>query len=304
MTRRWLPTNTNYHLGPPPVGRLMARDHAVWRITAVTTRPLSDADRDMWMEAGMPDIETWPCRPYRVNVEFIAGARPDWARTEEPVNGSMKLPAVATYDRASWDLYPESGRWPMCSCCGEPMPCRAELQDREVAAGLAEVEKFAKKMPGCCWACSEPITSRQRAVAYPGDNLDLPGGPPVRFHTRAKCGYDACQYELRWIAVDPRRERILTYPKCSGILVVHANGSSECRSGGTPFGTEASTELECRGHLTHDHGVQQACYVGDAWLEHPSQMPGCPRGCQREGHPGTRTTPRPERRSPQAQLPG
>ncbi|WP_147457223.1 hypothetical protein [Micromonospora pisi] len=175
------------------------------------------------------------------------------------------------------------------------MPCRAELEDREVTARLAEVEVFATRLPGCCWSCGEPISSRQRAVDYPGDNLDLPGGPEARFHTRETCSGDAKRYELRWIAVDPRRERILTYPKCGGILVVHGDGSSECRSGPGLAGDHES-EPDCRGHLTHDHGAHAACYVGDAYLARPEDMPGCPRGCSRQGHPGATGYRRPERR--------
>jgi hypothetical protein len=190
----------------------------------------------------------------------------------------------------------------MCSCCGEPMPCRAELEDREVTASLKQVEKWAGRLPGCCWGCGEPINRRHKSVAYPGDNLDLPGGPTVVFHTRASCRGWAQAYELRWIAVDPRRERVLTWPKCGGILVVHGDGSSECSSGTGPLGHEHRGEHDCRGHLTHDHGSHAACYVGDRWLARESEMPGCPRGCDRRTHRGTWTTPRPERRPHQPEL--
>jgi hypothetical protein len=295
-TTNWHPFETTSRYQPPTAGDLIAREHAVWRVTKVADLPLSDNDRELWLEAGMPDPATWRDRPYRVHVEWVAGARPSWAPTDGPVqSASVSVPATR-YSGHSWNIYPASGRWPCCSCCGEPMPCRTELQDQEVARGLADVEKMATRLPGCCWACGEPITSRQKAVTYPGDNLDLPGGIEVRFHTRSACRYSAKKYELRWISVDPRRERILTWPKCGGNLIVHADGSSECQSGPGPFGDERQGEHDCQGHLTHDHSAHAACYVGDAWFAHPSQMPGCPRGCKPEGHPGARTTPRPERR--------
>lgn len=299
MTKQWYPNRTRTAYDPPPVGSLIAREHAVWRVTAVADLPLSDADREVWLERGMPDLATWRGRPVDISVEYVGGARPDRAEEGRPVpSAHMKIPATALACR-SWDIYPESGRWPMCSCCGEPMPCRAELQDREVASGLAKVELHAKKLPGCCWGCGEPITSRQRAVAYPGDNLDLPGGMPVRFHTRQQCGWRAQQYELRWIAEDPRRERILTYPECGGILVVHADGSTECRSGRKPLGGEATSEPDCHGHLTHDHGVQVSCYVGDSYMfDSELELPGCPRGCDPQRHRGTGAqSRRPERRA-------
>lgn len=293
MTRDWSPLGADTRYRPEP-GNLIAHTHAVWRVTAVTDLALSDADRDIWMDAGMPDLATWRHRPCRVNVQWIAGARPDWADTDGQVPAAhVDVPASWS---ASWYVYPASGRWPQCSCCGEPMPCRAELQDREVSAGLKQVEKFAKRLPGCCWGCEEPISRRQQSVTYAGDNLDLPGGPEVRFHTRAACFHAAAQYELRWIAVDPRRERVLTYPKCPGILVVHGDGSSECHSGTAALGGVRQGEPGCRGHLTHDHGAHQACYVGDSYFARLADMPGCPRGCARdETHPGTRTTPRPPR---------
>lgn len=294
VSTRWHPSGANDHHGPPPVGRLLAREHAVWRVQQVVDVPLSDDDREIWLQASMPDLHAWRGRPYRIHVQFVAGARPSWARDE--VTPLAKLDVPAGFVGMSWRLYPASDRWPSCSCCGEPVPCRAELQDREVEAGLAQVEKLVQRLPGSCWGCGEPITRRQHVVVYPGENLDLPGGPEVRFHTRRRCAYTAQRYELSWIAVDPRRERILTWPQCPGILIVHADGSSECRSGAGPVGTDHVGEPGCAGHLTHDHGCQAACYVGGGWYSSPSEMDGCPRGCSREGHPGTRTTPRPARR--------
>lgn len=298
MTGRWLPTGTNSHPGPPAVGALIAHDHAVWTVAAVTTLELTEEDRQRWMAAGMPDLDTWRDRPYRLSVQFVAGARPAWAPEGKAVPpGRVNVPG-SEFNGRWWDTYPASGRWPMCSCCGEPMPCRAEIQDREVAAGLKHVEKFAKKTPESCWGCDDPITRRQKWVTYPGENLDLPGAPAPRFHTRDKCGHWARQYELRWIVVDPRRERILTYPKCPGILVVHGDGTTECRSGRSPLGQEVAGVPDCRGHLTHDHGTQVSCFVGESYFSPVDDFPGCPRGCAREGHGGTgRQSRRPARRS-------
>ncbi|MFI1194060.1 hypothetical protein ACH4T9_12495 [Micromonospora sp. NPDC020750] len=295
MTEKWYPHHTQTVYQPPTAGRLIGRDHAVWQILKVTNSDLSDRDREMWLDAGAPDLATWKGRPYSVDLRWVAGARPPWNTDDDGLDGCVEIPA----GRSTWHLYPESGRWPSCSCCGEPMPCRAELQDQEVSAGLNRVEKLASRQPGCCWGCGEPITRRQKAVVYPGDNLDLPGGIPVAFHARESCHGQASAYELRWIALDPRRERILTYPKCRGILIVHADGSSECQSGQDAIGTYAQGEPDCRGHLTHDHGSQSACYVGGAWFATKADMPGCPRGCSKgDAHPGTRTKPRPPRPQP------
>jgi hypothetical protein len=286
----WSPAGTwNRHRAA--VGDLVAREHAVWRVTAVTDTTPTEAERDVWVDAGMPDV--WRGRPYRVDLAWVAGVRPAGAGGGE-FDAWVQVPAEA-HPRHCWDVYPSSGRWPQCSCCGEPMPCRAEVEDREVTLALRQVEKLAKRRPGCCWGCGDPITSRQKSVTYPGDNLDLPGGMEVRFHTRSGCRHHACRYEVRWIAGDPRRERILTWPKCGGMLVVHGDGSSECQSGPGPLGSDHTGEPDCRGHLTHDHYAVQACYAAGAYLTPVADMPGCPRGCDRDTHPGTRTTPRPPR---------
>ncbi len=296
---RWQPQGTHSTgYEPPKAGDLIARAHAVWRVDEVVYTELTDAERQRWIDRGMPDMEKWAGRPYKVDVTWIGGARPDWSRDDETaMKASLDVPATDYGRYAEWDIYPPSGRWPMCSCCGEPMPCRAEMQDREVYAGMTKLAILSTKLPGHCWACDEPFSHRQKSVVYGGDNLDLPGGPEVKFHLRAKCRGRAEQYELRWIAEDPRRERVLTYPSCPGILYVHADGTSECASGRMPLtGETVEPAPDCRGHLTHDHSFEAACYVGDRFLAREQDFPGCARGCDPHKHRGTATTARPDRR--------
>lgn len=298
---RWRPEGTrSTGYEPPKSGDLVAREHAVWRVEAVRYVELNDAERERWAELGMPDLEKWKGRPYHLDVVWMGGARPDWSCDgETDMKASLEVPA-SNYGRyAEWDIYPPSGRWPMCSCCGEPMPCRAEMQDREVTAGMNRLAVLATKLPGHCWACDEPFSHRQKSVVYADGNLDLPGGPEVKFHIRSKCAGRAQEYELRWIAEDPRRERVLTYPKCPGILYVHADGAAECTSGRMPLtGEPVESAPDCRGHLTHDHAVEASCYVGDRFDAPQGDFPGCPRGCRPEGHRGIGAqSRRPERRT-------
>lgn len=291
---RWFPLRTSGK-DRVNVGELIAHKHAVWRVVRIEDVPLSDADRDVWLNDGMPDPETWSARPYRITLDWVAGAAPPWAKDgDDRKRGTISVPARA---HPWWRVY-TSERWPQCSCCGEPMPCRAELEDEQVSVSLDQVARFEAIPAGACWACAEPITIRQKAVTYPGENLDLPGGQQVHFHTRRACVRQAHEYEERWLAADPRRERILTWPRCDGVLVVHADGSSECRSGGMVLGKQRNSQPDCEGHLTHDHSSVQACYVSDNWLTPSEWEGGCPRGCSRIGHPGTCTTPRPARREP------
>lgn len=287
---RWYPLTAAPRYDRPQAGQLVALRHGVWLVERVERAEWDDADRDAWLAAGMPDEGTWPQAPVVLHVRHVGGAKP--AVLGDRDTGSITVRAA---DRAMWNVYP-GARWPRCSCCGEPMPCRAEVEEREVAAGLSRVAELEQVLPGCCWSCREPISSRQDSVAYDGANLLLPGREPPVFHTRRRCRPDAEGYERRWLAEDPRRERVLTYPRCGGILVVHADGSSECVAGAKPLGGEAETRPDCRGHLTHDHGAVRACYVGEGYWSPTDTMSGCPRGCSREGHPGTGTSPRPKRR--------
>lgn len=285
--RKWAPLGAVHQSRRPKTDDVLAHEHGVWKVTGLVDLPLSDEDRDHWLEAGMPDLDTWYRRPYEVHVEHVGGVRPEGfgvKATMTPAPGRM----------VGWFVYP-GGRWAQCSCCGEPMPCRAELQDREVRSALNRIDKLARRRPGCCWACEEKIGPRQKAVTYDGDNLDLPGGLAVHFHTRRACWDSATRYEERWLAVDPRRERILTWPKCGGLLLVHADGSSDCLSAHSPTGWRCESAPDCRGHLTHDHGTQSACYVGGTLLALSSDMPGCSRGCDPGSRHGTWTTPRPPR---------
>lgn len=282
--RDWYPLATRRHYRRPEAGQLIAYKHAVWSVVRTEDALLSDADRQVWLNSGAPDLNDWRDAPYRLVLDWVGGAAPPWAeKGDERKRGTLTIPAGAF---RSWHVYPD-GRWPQCSCCGEPMPCRAELEDQQVTASLNQIAKLEAIPPGACWACSEPITTRQKSVAYPGENLDLPGGQQPYFHTRGECRPSAHEYEERWLAADPRRERILTWPNCDGHLIVHADGSSECVSGPAPLGgKQQAPQPDCRGHLTHDHGYHRACYVDF----------DCTRGCKREDHHGTRTSPRPERR--------
>ena len=293
----WYPLLAHAQYDHPQATQLLARQHGVWLVERAVPAEWTDGDREAWLAAGMPEPDSWKRAPGVLHVRHVGGAKPE--NFGDTVTGSITVrPAVSE----RWHVYPTS-RWPKCSCCGEPVPCRAELEDREVTASLDRITELERVLAGCCWACQEPITRRQEAVTYDGPNLLLPGREPPLFHTRRRCRGYAKDYEIRWIAEDARRERILTWPKCPGILVVHGDGSSECESGPTPLGGSCEGQPGCQGHLTHDHGTVKACYVGGAWLSHPRDMPGCPRGCVREGHPGARPAGRPRRRDPAALAP-
>lgn len=280
----WRPTgarNTNYDRRPK-VGSLIPQAHAVWRVVAVEAVELNDDDRDHWESAGSPSLETWTQRPYQVRVEHVGGVAP-----KRITKSGTYVLVVRSGQIKFWPSYPNN-RWPQCSCCGEPMPCTAELTDRVVDASMAKVAKMQSRMPGTCWGCGDPITNRQQALRYVGDNVDLPGGLQAVFHLKKSCHGYAVSYEERWLAADHSRKRILTYPKCSGGLFSHADGTHECWGEGR--------DPECIGGESHDHSYSAGC----------AHLPdGCPKGCPRGGS-RCRPVHREQFRSPdlpQGQLP-
>lgn len=266
------------------IGWLIFYKHTVWKVDDLVDLPIEGNDHEVWTREGQPDAETWPNRPYRAHLTYLGGARPRHAEDGDDVlGGTLIVPASIV--RRSWYVYP-GGRWPACSCCLEPAPCRAEMEDRQVEQDMRNLGKYAGRLPGACWACEEPITKRQVSVIYTGINLDYPLGPQVMFHTRAKCEHAARRYEERWLAADPDRPRILTYPYCPGRLYVHQDGSSECVSW-TRSGEPVESADGCQGYSTHDHGSRAACYL---------RSHGCPQGCTSNGHPGARPGDRQPRR--------
>jgi hypothetical protein len=125
-------------------------------------------------------------------------------------------------------------------------------------------------LPGCCWSCAEPITSRQGFRVFLGPNVLLPTAlDDPAFHTRQACREGARSYEEAWVRADPSRPRSLLTLFCEGTVIVHGDGSAEC------FGAKDS---ECP-NVRARHRTSAACYY---------QSHGCPRGCSRSGHPGTR----------------
>ena len=97
----------------------------------------------------------------------------------------------------AWQVYDE-GRVPLCSCCGDPWPCSMVEAKAEAAAAAGHLEqRLARAGDGLCYGCGQPITGRQGSVTYPEDNVDVPGYPAPRFHTRASCDDARSAYEVR-----------------------------------------------------------------------------------------------------------
>jgi hypothetical protein len=125
MADLWLPLGAQ-RKDRPAQGDLLAHLHAVWRVVQVVDLPLSDTDRETWIESGMPDLGNWRGRPYRIECDHLAGARPDWAPADAPVPPARLDVPAQQYGGRSWPVYP-STRHPADGRCvpAAANPCRA-----------------------------------------------------------------------------------------------------------------------------------------------------------------------------------
>lgn len=91
---------------------------------------------------------------------------------------------------------------------------------------------------GACWSCREMTTNRQSIIVFPGENLHLPAGPPVTFHTgRQECRISAMEYQEKWIAADSTRKPLMDWhdpfsgrpnPTQRRLLAMAAQGELRC----------------------------------------------------------------------------
>lgn len=213
--RYWFPLGTRSVYGCPNVGSVVAFEHEAWRV--VETRPLSeehwnDSER-IYARGGKHTPQAVRLRPVRLEND----PDPVKARSGDRHVGSLRV--------WSWDVFPDPEHYPVCACCGEPMPCRSEEGRKVAEMAVAQMGRF--EMAGVCPACEEPVTGRQKSLTYP-DNIEVLGGPPVTFHRRGRCIGGAIDYERRWVAADPGRRRPSLF--CEGHLTNHNDGTYDCTS--------------------------------------------------------------------------
>ena len=205
-------------------GDLIALQRKPWRVIEVRPVPVVD-----WDEHDRTYYERAKQWPRRVDgrgplTEETWEARPLYLILVPAEGGKRRHRKVRPYGYGSAYVFPE--HYPVCRECGELYPCH-ELDIRaEAAREMREFEKYEKIMPGSCWHCNEPITHRQNAIRFDGENLFLPGAPSVVFHARRSggCRHAAMTYEKRWVkAGEGRRPRL----SCPGNVIVHVDGA-EC----------------------------------------------------------------------------
>lgn len=225
-------------LGP---GDLIVFQRKVWTVREARMVPVIDwdeRDREVYERRGgngAPE-EDWPYRPvYLIVVPAKGGKR-----------HHVKVCPYANLGLTAYVLHPH---YPVCTDCGEPWPCPEIGITREARKQSAELERLSQVMPGCCWACGEPVTARQSAIVFEGENLLLPGAPPAVFHLRAKggCRGAAMGYEDRWASAEEGRPWRL---QCPGKSTWHVDGPAcdrdDCPGTGA-FHAERATHVLTRG---------------------------------------------------------
>lgn len=264
----WRPLGTAHEYGRrrPTIGSLVAFAHSAWEVTHL--RPGDFGPDDQSRLAGYrPDYRDG-MRPYSVTLRRVHGPRHEHENSRQEMGLGVRAFAYGGLDRY------EDGRVPLCSCHSHPWPCAESEQQKQAAAEIAAAEKVLNLLPGCCPACSEVVTSRQRSITFGGPNVSNPFAEGPTYHLRRKCWRSAAAYEERWVADEVGRKRSLLTLRCEGTVIVHGDGTAEC------FGANDSA---CPS-VYADHRGYSACYI---------QSHGCPQGCSTVGHPGTRIAGRP-----------
>lgn len=242
----------------PEVGEVVGLDWRAWEVMHVTDATPTDEEEERLARYVEPHRTLM--RPYRVTLRRLYGER------HEHENDRLEVAYRVSVNSYSFPTYLH-GRVPLCSCHSHPWPCRESVEQQTAEKELAKAERELQRMPGCCPACDEPVTSRQQAITFGGPNVRNPLAEGPTFHLRRKCRWAAAQYEELWVADEPGRRRSLLTLRCEGTVIVHGDGSAEC------FGANDS---DCPS-VYAQHRVMTSCIA---------QSHGCGRGCTRDGHPG------------------
>lgn len=202
---RWWPAGTD-RKRRLEVGDLIARYFAAWRVTHV--RDDDPTEEEAAQLARLRPEYRERCRPYSVTLRREHGPKHEHENSRQEIG--LRIP-VATYRH--WDAY-SGDRVPLCSCCGHPWPCQMLVaEDVAEQSAKAMAARMARVMPGLCYGCGEVITTRQGSISMPEGNVDIPGYPAPRFHTRRSCAGELHAYLGRRKRQLPDAPEVLTTTK-------------------------------------------------------------------------------------------
>ena len=173
----------------PAEGEVVAYAWAAWEVTHVADA-VSTAEEDEKLRAYTPGFRAGH-GPYWVTLRRRHG--PKSPQENDRGDTTLRVPAGSFY---RWDKY-RSGRVPLCSCCGDPWPCRANLAEEAAAAAAERADELGRRAEiGACFGCGEPITTRQRVIRYPdAENVRALLADALVFHERESCRPHVVEYE-------------------------------------------------------------------------------------------------------------
>lgn len=138
--------------------------------------------RDMGTQ---PEKATWEHRP------LVLILRPAGLPHAKPKHYAV---------RASRTFYVVPEHYSVCRLCQEIPPCTHVTTEASVDRTMEKTERLMAIQPGCCLGCGDPITSRMKAIRFPGPNLWRPdlGNDSAAFHARQDCHGWVYAYRRQW----------------------------------------------------------------------------------------------------------
>ncbi|MBT2477664.1 hypothetical protein [Streptomyces sp. ISL-94] len=132
-----------------------------------------------------PEKETWEHRPLVLTV------RPADEPTAKPTDYAV---------RADRPFYVLPEHYSVCRLCNEIPPCTHVTTEAAVDHEMQKTDRLMAIRSGCCLGCGEPITSRMKAIRFPGPNLWRPdmGNDSAVFHSRRNCADSMSSYRQQW----------------------------------------------------------------------------------------------------------
>lgn len=232
-------------------GLLVIVDRTPYRMIEVCEREPVDwdqAESDRWNQAGRPDPATWPRRPLTL-----------LARREADAPGSLGTAEYFAIDEACELMQVLPEHYSVCRCCGELPPCRHNELEAAIARETTRMARILEILPGCCHACLQPVTTRQRSISFPGMNLLRPdlGYDSALFHLRQGCLGAAISYDAQWAAAVPGRRLRLS---CPGHLTVHHQAPPDCSEGALCPGRDVRHTNQEWHHPTAGAPFAAACW--------------------------------------------
>ncbi|MCL8016896.1 hypothetical protein [Streptomyces sp. AS02] len=194
-----------YHSTRIQVGTIVV--HPLER-TAQEVVEVREYPEDLWPEkyqkAFADYLEAWE---RQASVSRHAGEHPERSTWDQrPLNLVMRPADQPSAEPSHWTVrgnrpfYVLPEHYSVCRLCNEIPPCNHVTTEAMVDHEMANTERLMAIPAGCCLGCGEPITSRMKAVRFPGPNLWRPdwGTDSAVFHARENCSGSVSFYRQQW----------------------------------------------------------------------------------------------------------